>query len=101
MKVKVKKKFTVPTREKIIDYLKGQGYPIPDEFMVEDFVLPNNYERRFQYWQAVAENIDLCDFDRWQYFENVIGCMIDWESFRIINRVFYENDIEILEMPEK
>ena len=99
MKVKVEKKFNIPTREQIVSYLKGQGYPMPDEWAIEDFVLPDNYERRFQYWEAVAENIDMCDFERWQHFEDVIGCLIDWESFRIIHGVFYKNDIDILEMP--
>ena len=97
----MKEKFDIPTREQIVSYLKNQGYPNPDEFMIEDFVLPDNYDRRFQYWQAVAENIDMCDFDRWQYFENVIGTMISWEAYRKIDKVFYENNIEVLEMPEK
>ena len=108
MKVKViKKEIEQPTKEEIINYLMGQGYPdvdkrdSEDRWMVEEFALPDDYEKRYQYWQAVAENIDLCDFDRWQYFENVIGCMIDWESYRKIDAVFYENDIEVLEMPEK
>ena len=65
--------YEVPTREEIITYLNEQGYPEPEKWMIESFVLPENYDRRFQFWKAVHDNIALCDFDRWQHFQNVIG----------------------------
>ena len=106
MKVKVIKRETKqPTKEEIISYLKGQGYPdvnkpnSEDRWMVEEFALPDNYEKRYQYWQAVYEDIDLCDFDRWQYFQKVIGNELSYEDYQKIDEVFYKNDIEVLEMP--
>ena len=98
MKVKVTKLYKQPTEEKVIAYLKGQGFP--DAEYKEDFLNPFPTCQQ-QYWKAVYENIDMCDFDRWQYFQKVIGCFLDWEAYRKIDAVFYENYIEVLEMPEK
>ena len=91
----------MPTRNEIVLYLERNGYPSYDDEnkqLVEMFVLPDNYDRRFQYWEAVKNDYELCEFERWQHLEDVIKHDISFDDFMKINNILYTNDVEILDL---
>ena len=94
--MKVTVKYRKPSEKRVIEYLECMGYP--DLEYKDDFLNPAKDSEQ-QFWQAVYENIDICDFDRWRYFQKVIGHELSWNLYRKFGKLFYENDIEVMEMP--
>lgn len=88
----------IPTLEEAQEYLMRQGYPEAD---FADAFCSLAGKRRAQFWECVRNNYPLCDFDRWQHFQNAIKGEISWEDFCKIDNILCEYDIEIMEMDTK
>lgn len=94
-----KKIYTMPTKEEIIAYYKRNGYPYPDEIDIKDFQMTEKTdELYYQFWECIAEDYELCDFDRYIHFERRCNIEIPYIDFLKIMNVLWENDIEILEL---
>ena len=85
-----------PTREEIENYVYRNGI---DSNYVDDFLNPGEVDYPQQFWEAVRRDIDIPDFDRWRYFQHVIGHKLEFDVFKQISKIFDEHDIEILNMP--
>ena len=91
--------YCAPTRDEVEAYLRRHGRPdLVIECIVDEFISHDNASRREQYWEAVANDYYLGDFDRWQHFEDVIGTECSWNCFIMCDRAFSEEEIEILEL---
>lgn len=90
--------YPAPSREEVEDYFKRNGRPDADKDWIDNFICHPNENRREQYWEAVANNYELCEFDRWQHLQDVFNAEVPWDCFCTINNALYENDIEILEL---
>lgn len=93
------KKYNMPTEQEIIAYYKRNGYPKTDSYDIEAFMLNSIDDNLYyQFWECIAEDYELCDFDRWIYFERRCNIEIPYSDFLKIMNVLWENDIEILEL---
>ena len=79
------------------DWFHRNGHPAPDSDWVDEFIDPCD-SRKEQYWEAVLNDYELCDFDRWQHFQDVIQTECSWKGFLSIMNTLWEEDIEILEL---
>lgn len=78
------------------------------EYMSKNGCPANNGEwllaikRKGQAREAIQNNYDLCDFDRWQHLQDIFFGndteMLDWETSQKIINILYEKDIEVLEL---
>lgn len=92
-------KYTMPTTEQIVEYYKRNGYPNPDKIDIEDFQMTEKDDELYmQFWECIAEDYELCDFDRYIHFERRCNIKISYADFLKIMNVLWENDIEILEL---
>lgn len=89
---------TIPTREMIEDWFHRNGHPEPYKGWIDKFFWHPDEDRREQHWEAVMNDYELCDFDRWQHFQDVMGIECSWETFRPIMDSLWAADIEILDL---
>lgn len=81
-------------REMIIDYLTQQGYE-PEEQQILNFLNPSRYPK--QHWEAVQEQYDIFDFDRWIHLMDLLGYEMSFKTAMTINSALWEEDIETIE----
>lgn len=97
--------FHKPSREEISNYFKIQGYSLDDKLnpipeVVDEFLNPPAHQN--QYWEAVVNNYDLCDFDRWIKIQKTLfGDNEEYISFECameIAHALYEENYEVLDL---
>ena len=89
---------TIPTREMIEDWFHRNGYPEPSKDWIDTFFWHPDEARREQHWEAVLNDYELCDFDRWQHFQDVMTTACSWRTFKPIMDALYAEDIEVLDL---
>lgn len=90
--------FNAPSRGEVEAYFSRNGRPDPETDWIENFMYHPKESRREQHWEAIANDYELCDFDRWQHLQDVMGLACSWGTFRSCNSELWEQDIEILDL---
>lgn len=82
----------------VVQYLKGQGHPHPaEDGTLDEFM--HGGEKQAMYDEAVKNNYNLSDVDRWFHLVDVMGVALKFETAMKIDRALYEEDLETMELP--
>lgn len=87
-------KVILPTIDQADNYFKRNGYPDGMESVGFDIYDCRHGELK----EAIINNYDFCDYDRWIAIEKLIKHDISFEDAMRIDGVLFENDIEIFDL---
>lgn len=87
---------TTLIKEQVIDYLIKQGYSDPDEPLVEGLMNAGD-EQQF-YDEAVKNNYNIYDVDRWLHLMRVLKEEFSFDTAMKINCALWDENIESLEV---
>ena len=90
-----------PSRDEVIDWFQRNGQSEPYEGWIENFISPLNEDRKEQYWEAIALDYELFEFDRWQHFQDVIKHECSYDCYLTCSNALWKEDIEVLELGPK
>lgn len=81
-------------------YLKGQGNPCPMREEIAEW--QHNGKNQWQYNECILNNYDLCDFDRWQYLQQILGTTFEFKTaMEIAGSLYVNEDIDVIDLPSR
>lgn len=83
--------------EKVIAYLKSQGYPHPEtDGTLHDFM--NGGDMQWMFDEAVENRYDLCDVDRWIHLVQLLDKPVSFRAAMMVEDALWSEDLELLEI---
>jgi len=84
------------SKQQIEDYLKKQGYPEPSPLQIYQFENAGEHQAHFD--EAVENNYEIADFDRWIVLMDLLGTEMTFKTAMAFDSDQGNEDIETLEL---